>query len=285
MNSNSYSSYLLENDTKALARIDEILARSRRVVEESMELSKRSVEQKVKINTVLETSQSTENSFLFPRKYLTKEIEVGEEAEAEGDYERALDEVNNKIKALETKAAADEKALDVLRFKIKQASGTDKGSGSRLEYDLLQADRLLATLQETLSTGLLEENKRLKQEFEALLKKRSAEEAKYNKELEEVIRERKVLETQLKNLKYLAEHSPNYQQELDEAKNELRTMEYQAEETIRLLESKIQEQTEENAKLKELLKSNDPDKLSVVKVKYQDQAKQNQKLLKSLKKH
>ena len=274
--SGSLSGYLKEGDSKALARIDEILARSRRVVEESMELSKRSVEQKIKIDNALETSQSTENSYLFPRRVNSKVLELSEYNEAEEslsqNYEKALEEVNSKIKVLEEKADEDEKLLEGLRKKVKNSREINLPSGSMMEYEILQADKLIRNLKETLAIGLAEENQKLKKDLESLLKKKSAEDSKLTKELEDIIKEKKNLEMQYNNLKYLHDHTTEHSEELEYAKQQLLRLEKDSRETIELLENKIEEQEMENRRLRAIGKNgSNAEKASIMKVKFQEQ--------------
>ena len=276
-----------EGDSKSLARIDEILARSRRVVEESMELSKRTIEKKIKIDTALETSQSTENSFLHPRRINSKILEISEDNEAEESlnisYKRPVSEEDSKIMILEQKAEDDEKLLENLRQKVKNIHNIEMPSSSKLEYDILQADKLIQNLKETLAIGLMEENKRLKQDLENLLRRKVAEEAKLNKELDDIIKEKKTLEIQYNNLKYLHGHTPNYIEELENAKSELAKLEKESKETIELLERKIKEQVDENIKLKENVKNTkDNEKIHLGKVRIQE-AKKNSSILKNIK--
>lgn len=257
--------YLKEGDTVALKRIDEILARSRKVVEESMELSKRSVEQKTKIDHALETSQSTENSYLIPKR-ANSNLELSENEEnSSQNYEKALEEVNAKIKNLEKKAEADEELLEKLRKKMKSAQKPDSTSSTMVEYEILQADKLIKNLKETLAIGLTEENKKLKQDLETVLKKKSAEESALTKELEDVIKEKKNLEMQYNNLKYLQKHTPNYLEQLENAKKQLVRLEQDSLETINLIEEKIKEQEKENKKLKDLAKASEA---NIVRVKF-----------------
>ena len=134
-----------------------------------------------------------------------------------------------------------------------------------------------------MAVGLSEENKRLKQDFENLLKKRSVEESKLTKELEEIIREKKTLELQFNNLKYLHSHSPNAKAELEQAKTELQKLEIESKATIELLEKKIHEHMSQNARLKAMISDDDKHRVNVVKVKFHEQPRQNLSLLKRIK--
>jgi chromosome segregation ATPase len=246
--------YLQENDAKTLARIDEILARSRKVVEESMELSKKTIENKLRI---IETP-SSEVSIIIPKESL-KVLETSSEKDSKylQQTEKSLDELNQKIKNLQSKAVLDEHKIEILKGRIlseKQKNSTP---------EIAEADKLLETLKETLAVGLSEENKRLKSELESQLKKKSSEEMRLSKELEEIIKERKTLENQLKNLKYLFESSPNYTEELNDAKLALERLEQQSIDTIKLLEIRIQEQENDNFRLKEALKNPNPENLNI----------------------
>ena len=276
-----FGNYLQETDTKALARIDEILARSRKVVEESIELSKKNIEHKPRIEILIETPKSAENSGSSNRRALTRAQEVSLEADldnfAETSQERSLDELSHKIHILQSKAMEDENKLEILKGKISDIKLT------KTNNELAQADKLIESLKETLAVGLAEENKKLKQELEKLLKKKSAEEVKLSKELDDVIKERKLLEIQYNNLRYLVDQSPNYSEELQEAKFELEGFEQQSIDSIKLLEIRIQEQENENFKMKEALKNSNFEDLNVIRVRFEDQAKQNYKFLKKLK--
>ena len=282
--------YFQEADYKSIARIDEILARSRKVVEESMELSKRSAENRAKIEAGVDTCQSTENSFLGQKKNNSKILENSQNSENleneeffEENYEKALNDINLKIRNLEVKAADDEKLLESLRKRVGNLSAPEKHSENSLEYEIIQADKLILNLKETLAVGLSEENKRLKQDFENLLKKRSVEESKLTKELEEIIREKKTLELQFNNLKYLHSHSPNAKAELEQAKTELQKLEIESKATIELLEKKIHEHMSQNARLKAMISDDDKHRVNVVKVKFHEQPRQNLSLLKRIK--
>jgi hypothetical protein len=289
MSASVFNSYLQEGDAKALARIDEILARSKKVVEESMELSKRTIEQKIKIDNVLETSLSTENSFLFPKKVSSKVLELPEEAEVseslDPNYEKAAEDTDLKINTLETKALQDEKTIRDLTQRVNLLQNSNKPSSSKLEYEVIQADKLINNLKQTLNVGLLEENKNLKAELENLLKNKSDAESNLRNQLDEIVKEKKKLEMQYNNLKYLHGNAPSYLEELENAKSYLKKIQEEFKETSTMLESKIEEQTTQNLKLREIAKNNfSLEKVNVIRVKFQEQAKQNLNLLKKINK-
>ena len=272
MNSD-FPDYLQETDVKTLARIDEILARSRKVVEESMELSKKTIDHKIKI---IETPNS-EKSVLF-----TKDINTNLETSSEKandcmqDTEKSLEVLNSKIKNMQNKALQDEMKIEILKERI----SAEKLNNSNPEIEEL--DKIIENLKETLNAGLAQENKKLKIELETVLKRKSAEELRLTKELDEIIRERKVLENQYRNLKYLYDNSPNYIEELQEAKLTLERLEQQSIDTIKLLEIRIQEQENENFKLRAALKNPSPETLHIIKVRFEDQARQNLNFLSKL---
>ena len=204
-------------------------------------------------------------------------LEADLENFAETSQEKSLDELSHKIHILQSKAIEDENQLENLKQKINNIKL------SKTNNELAQADNLIKSLKGTLAVGLAEENKKLKQDLEKLLKKKSAEEVKLSKELDDIIKERKVLEVQYNNLKYLVDQSPNYSEEIQEAKYELERVEQQSVDTIKLLEIRIQEQENENFKMKEALKNLNLEDLNVIRVRFEDQAKQNYKFLKKLK--
>lgn len=276
-----FGNYLQDADSKALSRIDEILARSRKVVEESIELSKKNIEHKPRLEIILDTPKNTPDLNSSHKKTQRKLSESSQEAEfdniAETSHEKSIDDLSEKIHFLQKKAAADEIQIENLKQKIQ----TIKLSKSNNE--LIQADEIIKNLKNTLATGLHEENKKLKQDLERLLKKKSVEEIKLSKELDDVIKERKILEVQYNNLKYLFDQSPSYSEELQDAKIELERVEQQSIDTIKLLEIRIQEQENENFKMREALKNTDFEDLNIIKVRFEDQAKQNYKFLKKLK--
>lgn len=272
MNSD-FPDYLQETDVKTLARIDEILARSRKVVEESMELSKKTIDHKIKI---IDTPTS-EKSLIFTKDINTNLETSSEKAnECMQDTEKSLEVLNSKIKNMQNKALQDEMKIEILKERI-SAEKLNKTNP-----DIEELDKIIEGLKETLNAGLAQENKKLKVELETVLKRKSAEEMRLTKELDEVIRERKVLENQYRNLKYLYDNSPNYIEELQEAKLTLERLEQQSIDTIKLLEIRIQEQENENFKLKAALQNPSPEALHIIKVRFEDQARQNLNFLSKL---
>lgn len=275
-----FGNYLQDADTKAMSRIDEILARSRKVVEESIELSKKNIEHKPRIEILLDTPKNSGDSVSSHRKTQRKLSETSQDEFdniAETSHEKSIDDLSGKIQFLQKKAVEDEILLENLKQKINCVKQ------SKSNNELIQADEIIKNLKNTLATGLHEENKKLKQDLERLLRKKSVEEIKLSKELDEVIKERKVLEVQYNNLKYLFDQSPSYSEELQDAKIELERVEQQSIDTIKLLEIRIQEQENENFKMREALRNTNFEDLNIIKVRFEDQAKQNYKFLRKLK--
>ncbi|OMJ65015.1 hypothetical protein SteCoe_39822 [Stentor coeruleus] len=153
----------------------------------------RSQKQIACIDSVLNTSNNTDNS--YPSRKASRLLDYSEDLEPEDmfyqnkSYERALDELNLKIKILESKAIEDQKLLETLRSKVKASQANDKLMVSKLEYENVQADKVIRSLKETLAIGLEEENRILKQEYERLLRSGGFEENKGHKEHDQMMYE------------------------------------------------------------------------------------------------
>ncbi|OMJ79209.1 hypothetical protein SteCoe_20810 [Stentor coeruleus] len=160
----------------------------------------RSQKQIACIDSVLNTSNNTDNS--YPSRKASRLLDHSAELEPEDtfyqnkSYERALDELNLKIKILENKAIEDQKVIETLRSKVKASQANDKLMISKLEYENTQADKVIRNLKETLAIGLEEENRMLKQEFERLLRIGGFEENKEHKERDQIIQDKKINGTQ-----------------------------------------------------------------------------------------
>lgn len=282
-----------DSDTDALARIDETLARSRKVVQESIQLTKKSAERKAELEKRLQKSfesfqEEESSSFMYKKPPLSsirsssppyEMLPLQDSLTPSNLNSKVLDSQllhTDQIKDLQEQLQSEElmklnfeQALKETRVHLREFETRDREKDLQIQELKRLINKHIDLREPTAEDGknhhnrsdVIKENKDLKRQIEDLKSQFTQEKARLEEEIENIKREKSSIELQYSNLFNAHSHSSNGStdlnilQELQFAKDKLRELQNEYARNHSDLKQKLDKQVAENKMMAAKLQS------------------------------